>query len=92
MPKIFKGILGGASDYVFKPAAELKVEDPQPPRPQGQKADGAQAEPEPDPFLGVLTEPEEAPEPETPPEPTPETDPIYFAKIQANAIRVDAKE
>ncbi|MBR3562151.1 MAG: F0F1 ATP synthase subunit delta [Oscillospiraceae bacterium] len=82
MPNVFKRFLSGgeASDYVFQPAASFQVtpEKPVPPPP-----------PEP----AAVEEPEtndEAPKAE-PEEPTPETDPIFFAKIQANAILEDAR-
>ena len=92
MPKIFKSFLGGeANEYVFKPAEEWKVDGEKP------KADPAPQSP-PEPKAGTPAQPEapekpaEAAEPEPKPEPTPETDPIYFARIQANAILEDAKE
>lgn len=83
MPNVFKRFLSGgeASDYVFQPAASFQVtpEKPAPPPP------------EPEPEETKLPEAEgEAPE-KQPEEPTPETDPIFFAKIQANAILEDAR-
>ena len=83
MPNVFKRFLAGdeASEYVFKPAEELRVEPKRPARAPSPPPQSAAAEPEP-------VEPEEA----AAPEPTPETDPIYFAKIQANAILADAQE
>ena len=89
MPNVFKRFLSGgeASDYVFQPANDFQVELKKPePR-----------KPEPPPAPKVA-EPEEKPsdEPEEkafePPAATPETDPSYFAKIQANAIIADAQE
>ena len=83
MPNVFKRFLSGgeASDYIFQPASAFEVEPkkPVPPPP---------SEPEKPPE--DVTEAPEAPAP--PPEPTPETDPIFFAKIQANAILEDARE
>ncbi len=78
MPNILKGFLGGgASDYVFRPAAELKVdgqhqERSQPAQPEESEAEAA------------------APAPAR--ELTPQEDPIGFARIQANAILADARE
>ncbi|MBE7003215.1 MAG: hypothetical protein E7425_02880 [Ruminococcaceae bacterium] len=95
MPKVFKSIFGGgASDYIFRPAAELKVDDDKP----------APAEPppaaprEPDEFdLKPLSELEEdeseggETEEAAAPEPTPDADPIRYARIQADAILEDAR-
>ena len=88
MPNVFKRFLSGgeASEYVFKPAEELKVE---PWRPK-------KAAPAPEKTAPPAPAAEEPPAPEPVPEPapetTPETDPIYFARIQANAILADAQE
>ena len=87
MPNVFKRFLSGgeASEYVFTPAEELKIEPKRPPKatpvPASAAAETAAEEPA-------------APEPVSEPasEPTPETDPIFFAKIQANAILADARE
>lgn len=82
MPNVFKRFLGGeANDYIFRPAEELKVEAKQPikdMRPPREEASAAPEEPE-------------APAPEPEAEPTPETDPIFFARIQAEAILEDAR-
>ena len=88
MPNVFKRFLSGAeaSEYVFKPAEELKVE---PWRPKKAAPAPEKAAP-PEPATEETPAPE--PEPEPAPEPTPETDPIFFAKIQANAILADAQE
>ncbi len=84
MPNVFKGILGGeASDYVFKPAAELKVDEKKSAR-ERQAPQEPPAPAEAEETLEPVAEPE--------PEPTPETDPLGFAKIQANAILADARE
>ena len=92
MPKVFKSFFGGgASDYIFRPAEELKVDEDKP----------AEASPPPDPppqkqSWDTETDGEQGYEPledeplsET--EPTPETDPIHFARIQADAILEDAR-
>ena len=82
MPNVFKRFLSGgeASDYIFQPAASFQVtpDKPGPPPPP---------EPEPTKEPEADDEPQEAP----PAEPTPETDPISFARIQANAILEDAR-
>ena len=93
MPNVFKSFWGTvASDYIFRPAQDLnlddfepiiKAEEPaaQPETPEELPAeDTAEAE--------TRAEPEE---PAEPPEPTPETDPIFFARIQAEAILEDAR-
>lgn len=84
MPNVFKRFLSGgeASDYIFQPASafELEPKKPEPPPP-----------PEPEKVQEEAV-PEKPEEPAPPPEPTPETDPIFFAKIQANAILEDARE
>ena len=82
MPNVFKRFLSGgeASDYIFQPAASFQVTPDQPePTPP----------PEPEPTKEPETD-DEAQEKETA-EPTPETDPIFFARIQANAILEDAR-
>ena len=88
MPNVFKRFLSGgeASEYVFKPAEELKVE---PWRPK-KAAPAPEKTAPPAPAAEEPPAPEPVPEPA--PEPTPETDPIYFARIQANAILADAQE
>ena len=88
MPNVFKRFLSGgeASEYVFKPAEELKVE---PWRPKKAAPSPEKTAP-PAPAAEEPPAPEPVPEPA--PEPTPETDPIYFARIQANAILADAQE
>lgn len=91
MPNVLKRFLSGgeASDYVFRPAAEFKVEPQRPAKPQ-KKA------PEKPPAAETPPPPSESEKPAEKsfeaPEATPETDPIYFAKIQANAILADAQE
>ena len=85
MPNVFKRFLSGgeASDYIFQPASAFEVEPKK------------SAPPPPEPEKPPEAAPEEAKAPEAPappPEPTPETDPIFFAKIQANAILEDARE
>ena len=83
MPNVFKRFLSGgeASDYIFQPAASISVapDKPKPPVP----------EPEPEETEEPAAD-EERQEKE-PAEPTPETDPIFFARIQANAILEDAR-
>ncbi len=83
MPRIFKSFQNGgeASDYVFKPAMELKVEAKKP-----REAPPPEEEPE-EIAPAPAVEAEDAP----PPEPTPETDPLGYAKIQAEAILEDAR-
>ena len=90
MPNIFKRILGTgeASDYIFRPASEIQIgprpQEPPPPPPPPPEEEKSEK----------VTEAEAAPAeeiPEEPPEPTPETDPIYFARIQAEAILEDAR-
>ncbi|MBQ9648299.1 MAG: F0F1 ATP synthase subunit delta [Oscillospiraceae bacterium] len=79
MPNVFKRFLSGgeADDYVFKPASELRVEPQKPAR----EAPAAEEPAEP-----------AAPEEAAAQEPTPETDPLGFAQVQANAILADARE
>ena len=87
MPRVFKSFLSGiADDYVFKPASELKVEAEQPEKttrpedtPKSAEAPAAAAD-----------SPAETPD-APPSEPTPETDPLGFARVQAEAILADAK-
>ncbi len=81
MPNVFKGILCGASEYVFKPASELRVDEP-----KQEKTHPAAVPPQ------QLQPVEAAAESAPPPEPTEETDPLGFARIQANAILADARE
>jgi flagellar assembly protein FliH len=90
LPKVFKSFFGGgASDYIFRPAEDLKVDEDKPveasppPRPAQQPL-----------FEELEEEPETAPAEEaekTEQEPTPENDPIRFANIQAEAILEDAR-
>ncbi len=98
MPNVFKSLWHGeASDYVFKPASELWVGPTEEDEPKQGEPKPSEAKPE----APAEQAPAEAPaEPEaaaaegieeTPPEPTPETDPIFFAKIQAEAILADAR-
>ena len=82
MPNVFKGILGGASDYVFKPASELRVDEPRIKKDQQQQpAAPAPAHEAPD--YGENSAP-------TPP--AEEEDPLAFARVQANAILADARK
>lgn len=81
MPKVFKSFLGReADDYVFQPASELKIESRKPEQTEPPEETEQPEAPETD-----------APADKAPSEPTPETDPIGFAKIQAEAIIADAK-
>ena len=84
MPNVFKSLFGSeASDYVWMPASELKVEEPKPER-QTRPAQAIQNE--------QPAAPDEVQEPrEAEAEPTPETDPLGFARIQAEAILADAR-
>ena len=85
MPNVFKGLLSGeASNYIFRPAEALKVEKK--PSPGSKKPTEPVPSPEPEELL-----PEELPQ-EEPEEPTEETDPLGFARVQANAILADARE
>ncbi len=82
MPNVFKGILGGASDYVFKPTSELRVDEPRIKKDQQQQpAAPAPAHEAPD--YGENSAP-------TPP--AEEEDPLAFARVQANAILADARK
>ena len=87
MPRVFKSFFGGvADDYVFKPASELKVGIEQPEKPASPEDTPKSAAP----SAAPPDSPAEASD--TPPsEPTPETDPLGFAKIQAEAILADAR-
>ena len=86
MPRIFKSFFGSiADDYVFRPASELEVEDKPPEEPERPEAAAESAAP-PDAPDGSV-EREDAP----PVEPTPETDPLAFARVQAEAILADAE-
>lgn len=93
MPNVWKNLFGLANDYEFKPASELKVDPPAPPPPAPPREPvsppAAQEQTAPPPASAPVAEAEAETEP---PEPTPETDPIYFARIQANAILEDARE
>ena len=84
MPNIFKRILGTgeASNYIFRPASEIQIGPKPPPPPPPPPPEEEKSE--------KVTEAETAPEEEIPEEP-PETDPIYFARIQAEAILEDAR-
>lgn len=91
MPNVFKSFWGAvANDYIFPPAQDLKLDDFQPienvepPAPE-------EPEPPAEEEAAETAEAAEPEEPEEPPEPTPETDPIYFARIQAEAILADAR-
>lgn len=91
MPNIFKSLFGGEADaYVFRPAEELKVDDEKPQKPpEPPEPDDAEDMP------GTELPDEDARDDTTeekPPKPTPETDPIYFARIQAEAILEDARK
>ena len=98
MPNVFKSLWHGeASDYVFKPASELwvgptKESAPKKSAPPPEEKPKAPAEPEAAEAAEAPEAEKASPEPEAPSEPTPETDPIYFAKIQAEAILADARE
>lgn len=96
MPNVFKSFWRGeASDYIFKPASELWVGD----EPRKQEPPAAETEEQPPAAetaeSAAETENMQTPAtdepPAPPPEPTPETDPIFFAKIQAEAILADAR-
>ncbi len=81
--RVFKSFLGGgADDYVFKPAMELRVDTKRAEKIEPPKDEIAEP---------TVPEPAGAPADAPPPEPTPETDPLGFAKIQAEAIIADAK-
>ena len=87
MPKVFKSFFGSvASDYVFRPASELKVETEKPEKTAPPEEDTPKSAAPP----AEANSPAEA-ESAPPDEPTPETDPLGFAKIQAEAILADAK-
>ncbi len=86
MPNVFKGFLSGeASNYVFKPAAELKVDGKAPAR------ERPAPQPEPEPVESEELSEDVAEQEEQEREPTPETDPLGFARVQANAILADAR-
>ena len=74
-----------ADDYVFKPASELKVETERPEKPAPQEDRPKSAAPP-----AEADSPAEAAD-APPAEPTPETDPLGFARIQAEAILADAR-
>ena len=86
MPKIFKSFLGGVADaYVFKPASELEVEPE-----RAEESVRPEDAPESVPPPAAADSPAEAAD--APPiEPTPETDPLGFARVQAEAILADAE-
>ena len=87
MPRVFKSFFGDAADdYVFKPASELRVETGRPEKPAPPEEDTPKNAVSP----AAAESPAEA-EDAPPGEPTPETDPLGFAKIQAEAILADAK-
>ena len=75
-----------ADDYIFKPASELKIEAERLEKPVRPEEDTPKNTAPPAEADGPAEE-ESAP----PSEPTPETDPLGFAKIQAEAILADAK-
>ena len=90
MPRVLKNIFPfTASDYVLRPAEELKVSD------QAQEETPKREEEGPEKFLFPLLEedepelePEEEEEEEQPRE---EEDPIAYARVQAKAILEDAR-
>jgi len=86
LPNVFKGIFGAeASDYIFKPAEELRVDRPRP----AADARPARSENPAAPAAPPAELPEEAGAAEQPEE---ETDPLAYVKIQADAILADARE